>query len=64
MGEVTRRRLLVLLHLEVRASRRFNGGGRPVQLDMCRALPAEKVQEQFAGRPGDASGGAPSPCSE
>ena len=62
--QTQRQRLLVLLHPEPRVSHRFDGGGRPVQFNVRRALAAEEVQEQFAGRAGDAGDGSPSPCGE
>lgn len=42
-GELTRHRPLLLLHPEPCVSHRFDGGGRPVQFDACRALTAEEV---------------------
>lgn len=52
----------MLLHAEPRASHGFDCRSRPADLDMCRVLPAEEVEQQFAWRPGDAGSGFPSPC--
>lgn len=53
----------LLLHAEPRASHGFDRRIRPADLDMCRALPTEEVEQQFAWRSGDAGSRLPPPCS-
>jgi hypothetical protein len=50
------------LHAEMCASYGFDRRVGSAHLDMCRALPAEEVEQQFAGRSGDAGSGFASPC--
>jgi hypothetical protein len=52
----------LLLHAEPRAPHGFDRRSRPAHLDMCRALPAEEVEQQLAWRPGDAGSRFPPPC--
>jgi hypothetical protein len=47
---------------EMRASHGFDRRGRPAYLDMCRAPPAEEVEQQLARRSGDAGGRLSTPC--
>jgi len=51
----------LLSHAEVRASHGFGRRGRPGHPDACRALPAEQVEQQLAGRPSDAGNRFPPP---
>src|SRR5689334_17890603 len=52
----------LLLHAEVRASHGVDRRSRPAHLDMCRALPAEQVEQQLTWRPSDAGSRFPPPC--
>jgi hypothetical protein len=51
-----------VLHAESCALHGFNRRIRSAHLDMCCALSAEKVEQQFARRSGDAGSGFASPC--
>ena len=53
----------VRLHAEPCASHGFDCRIRPAHLDLCRALPTEKVEQHFAWRSGDAGSRLPPPCS-
>ena len=52
----------LVLHAEPRAPHGFDRRSRPAHLDLCRALPAEQVEQQLARRSGDAGGRFPPPC--
>src|SRR5215471_3371661 len=49
------------LHAEPRAPHGFDRRGRPAHFDLCRALPAEEVEQQLARRSGDAGSRFPPP---
>jgi hypothetical protein len=52
-----------LSHAESGVLHGFDRRGSSTQLDLCCALPAEEVEQQFAGSSGDAGDGFSSPRS-
>ena len=51
------------LHAEPRTPDGFDGVGGPADLDLCRALTTEEIEQQLARKSSDANRGFPSPGS-
>ena len=51
-------------HAEPRTPDSFDGGGWPTDLNVCRALTTEKIEQQFARTSDDANRGSPGPGSD
>ena len=51
-------------HAEPRMPDSFDGGGRPTDLNVCRALTTEEIKQQLARTSDDANRGSPAPGSD
>jgi len=51
-------------HAEPRMPDGFDGGGWPADLNVCRALPTEEIEQQLARTADDANRGSPAPGSD
>ena len=51
-------------HAEPRMPDGFDGGGWPTDLNVCRALTTEEIEQQFARESDDANRGSPAPGSD